>query len=82
MLEKEMRLELENNNVNDNPFDVMLHHSMEMTRDLLFACHRLKNPEIPEGFCTNLEALEKRMDIITEEFNKITKYVRRNSCHV
>lgn len=71
MTEKEMQLELEGNEVKDNPFDVMLHHSMEITRDLLFACHRLKNPEIPEGICTNLERLEERMDKITEEFNKL-----------
>ena len=71
MTEKEMQLELEENEVKDNPFDVMLHHSMEITRDLLFACHRLKNPEIPEGICTNLERLEERMDKITEEFNKL-----------
>lgn len=71
MTEKEMRLELKENEVKDNPFDAMLHHSMEMTRDLLFACHRLKNPEIPEGICTNLEKLEKLMDKITEEFDKL-----------
>jgi len=71
MLEKEMRLELEDNDVNDNPFDVMLHHSLEMTRELLFACCRLKNSEIPEGICINLETLKKRMDIITKEFNKL-----------
>lgn len=71
MTEKEMQLELEGNEVKDNPFDVMLHHSMEITRDLLFACHRLKNLEIPEGICTNLERLEERMDKITEEFNKL-----------
>lgn len=71
MTENEMRLELEENEVKDNPFDAMLHHSMEMTRDLLFACHRLKNPEIPEGICTNLEKLEKLMDKITGEFDKL-----------
>lgn len=71
MTEKEMSLELAEHNVKDNPFDAMLYHSMEMTRDLLFACHRLKNPEIPEGICTNLERLEKYMDKIVEEFNKL-----------
>ena len=71
MTEKEMSLELAEHNLNDNPFDAMLYHSMEMTRDLLFACHRLKNPEMPEGICTNLERLEKYMDKIVEEFNKL-----------
>lgn len=71
MTEKEMRFELSENDVKDNPFDVMLHYSLEMTRDLLFACHRLKNPEIPEGICTNQERLEKYMDRIIEEFNKL-----------
>lgn len=71
MTEKEMYLELAENNVQDNPFDVMLHHSLEITRDLLFACHRLKNHQIPEGICTNLEVLGKRMEKINNEFNKL-----------
>lgn len=71
MTEKEMYLELKENKVEDNPFDAMLHHSMEITRDLLFACHRLKNPEIPEGIYTNLERLEIWIDRIKEEFNKL-----------
>lgn len=71
MTDKEMRLELKENGVKDNPFDVMLHHSLELTRDLLFACHRLKNPEIPEQICTNNDKLNSCMDKITEEFSKL-----------
>lgn len=71
MTDREMHLELKENEVQDNPFDVMLHHSMELTRDLLFACHRLKNPEIPEQICTNEERLESYMDKIREEFSKL-----------
>lgn len=71
MTEKEMRLELKENKVKDNPFDVMLHHSMEMTRDLLFACHRLKNQEVSEEMCTNMERLQNLTDRITEQFDKL-----------
>ena len=35
MTDRDMYLELKQNEVKDNPFDVMLHHSMELTRDLL-----------------------------------------------
>lgn len=71
MTDRDMYLELKENEVKDNPFDVMLHHSMELTRDLLFACHRLKNPEIPEQICTNEKRLESCMDKIREEFSKL-----------
>lgn len=71
MTDRDMYLELKENKVKDNPFDVMLHHSIELTRDLLFACHRLKNPEIPKQFCTNEERLESCMNKIREEFSKL-----------
>lgn len=71
MTDRDMYLELKQNEVKDNPFDVMLHHSMELTRDLLFACHRLKNPEIPEQICINEKRLESYMDKIREEFSKL-----------
>lgn len=71
MTNKEMQIELKENDVMDNPFDVMLHHAMEMTRDLLFACHRLRDPEVPEAVCTNTERLESYMDKIKEEFSKL-----------
>lgn len=71
MTDKEMRLELKENEVKDNPFDVMLYHSLELTRDILFASHRLKNPELPEQFYTSKEQLKYYMDKITEEFSKL-----------
>lgn len=71
MTELEMGLELKREDVVDNPFDVMLHHSLELTRDLLFACHRLKNPNIPDGICTNLNRIDKRVDHIKSEFQKL-----------
>ena len=71
MKDRDMYLELKENEVKDNPFDVMLHYSIELTRDLLFACHRLKNPEIPEQICTNEKKLESYMDKIREEFSKL-----------
>lgn len=71
MTNKEITLELKENKVDDNPFDVMLHFSIEITRDLLFACQRLKNPEVPEHVCTNLDRLESYMNKITREFEKL-----------
>ena len=71
MTDRDMYLELKENEVEDNPFDVMLHHSIELTRDLLFACHRLKNPEIPEQICINEEKLESYMNKIRDEFSKL-----------
>ena len=71
MTDRDMYLELKENEVKDNPFDAMLYHSIELTRDLLFACHRLKNPEIPKQICTNEERLESYMDKIKEEFSKL-----------
>ena len=72
MTDRDMYLELKENEVEDNPFDAMLYHSMELTRDLLFACHRLKNSDIiPEEICTNEERLESYMDKIREEFSKL-----------
>lgn len=71
MTEKEMRLELEENSVQDNPFDVMLHFSMDLTRELLFACHRMKNSEIAKCVQTNPEILKKKFDMIMNEFGKL-----------
>lgn len=71
MKDKDMSLELKENNINDNPFDVMLYHSLELTRDLLFACHRLKNQDIPEQIQPNVDNLYSHIDKITEEFSKL-----------
>ena len=71
MTDRDMHLELKENKVEDNPFDVILHHSIELTRELLFACHRLKNPEIPEHICINEESLGSHIDNIREEFSKL-----------
>ena len=71
MTDRDMYLELKENEVEDNPFDVMLHHSIELTRDLLFSCHRLKNPKIPEQICINEEKLESYMNKIRDEFSKL-----------
>lgn len=71
MTENEIRKELVDNNVEDNPFDVMLYHSIEITRDLLFAIHRLKVNSIPKSIITNPERLQKRMDMLLKEFNSL-----------
>lgn len=72
MTNENMKSELEKHDIVDNPFDVMLYHAMEMTRDLLFACHRLKDARIPEQFCINEEKLENYMDKIMYEFSKLS----------
>lgn len=71
MTDRDMYLELKENGVKDNPFDAMLYHSIELTRYLLFACHRLKNPDILEQIRTNDERLESHMGKIREEFSKL-----------
>ena len=71
MTDAKMRLELKENRVEDNPFDVMLYHSLELTRELLFACHRLRNPEVSEELCINKNKINSYMDNIKEEFSKL-----------
>lgn len=66
-----MHMELKEKEIKDNPFDVMLHHSLELTRSLLFACHRLKNPEVPQTICTSKEEIEGYTSKIQEEFSKL-----------
>lgn len=71
MTDKEMKLELELHDVKDNPFDVMLHHSLELTRELLYACRRMRNLDVPEQIRTNKERLEFCMNRIEGEFSKL-----------
>lgn len=71
MNKNEMKAELNNNNVIDNPFDVMLYHSLELTRELMFACRRLRNPEIPEIICTNKDKINNRVENIMCEYSKL-----------
>lgn len=70
-LELKMQEELKENNVVDNPLDIMLYFSLELARDLLFASHRIKNSTIPQQLRTKLENLEFNMNKIKEEFSKI-----------
>ena len=73
MTDEEMRLELKELNVKDNPFDAMLHHSLELTRDLLFACIRFRNSKIPEGFWLREDIIDFFVGNIKDEFSKLSK---------
>lgn len=72
MTDKEMHLELKKNEVLDNPFDTMLHHSIELTRELLFACHRFANPDVPESLHTNKEKIDFYAQKIKNQLNKLS----------
>lgn len=71
MKDDKMYTELKENGVIDNPFDVMMHHSLELTRGILFSCHRLKNPDVPEQVCINKEKIEAYTNKIQEELSKL-----------
>lgn len=66
-----MKNELNDNNVIDNPFDRMLYNSIELTRCLLFASHRLKNNEVLSTVVTNKDEINYYMNSIKEEFSKL-----------
>lgn len=70
MTENRIRQELMEHEINDNPFDVMLYHSLEMSRDLLFSRHRLRVPVMGE-FCVKLQNLDAHIDIIKAEYSKL-----------
>ena len=71
MTDRDMHLELKENKVKDNPFDEMMYNALELTRGLLFACHRLKNQEVPEQVCINNEMLDIYVNRIKEDFSKL-----------
>lgn len=71
MTDREMHDELAANDIHDNPFDDMLYHGLELTRDLLFACHRHRNKDVLEQFWTTKERLDSMYGHILEVFEKI-----------
>lgn len=71
MTENDIRNELKTHNVTDNPFDVMMYQAFELTRELLFACNRFKNLEVPEFLYMSKESLDSYMDKIKTEFSKL-----------
>lgn len=70
MKSKEISLELKENNVIDNPFDLLVYYTLQLSREMLFACKRFKHPEM-QAFCINEEGLEKHINRIKDEFEKI-----------
>lgn len=71
MTNEEIKKELEYYHVQDNPFDAMLYKSLELAREILFSCSRLRNPDIPEPVCISKERLENYINFITNEFNSL-----------
>ena len=71
MTENDIRNDLTTHNVTDNPFDVMMDMALELTRELLFACSRYKNPEVPDFLHTSEESLDSYVNKIKTEFSKL-----------
>ena len=71
MSESELKKEFERNNVEDNPFDVLLYQSLELTRGFLFAISRLKSGDVNERFCISEELINHRIDIIKKNYKAL-----------
>lgn len=66
---KEIGKDLNDNGIDDNPFDAMLFHSLELARDLLFACQRMRNDDYPKMLrYENYDSIDTRVDLIRKEF--------------
>lgn len=50
MIDKEMYLEMTKHRIVDNPFDVMVHYSVEIVRDLLFYVEDLGIQIFPRNY--------------------------------
>ena len=67
---KNMRVDLEKFEIEDNPFDYLLYKSLELSRALLFAGRRYKNGNV----CEAVDAYRKP-DALSNLINDITKYI-------
>ena len=67
---KNMRVDLEKFEIEDNPFDYLLYKSLELSRALLFAGRRYKNNNV----CEAVDAYRKP-DALSNLINDITKYI-------
>ncbi len=66
-----MTEELKSKGIIDNPFDLMLHFSLGMVRNILFACPRYGNPEM-EGMYANEQNLKEGVEKVVEQLNKLS----------
>ena len=83
-----IKSDLTENNVVDNPFDLMLYYSLELSRALLFASHRFRNNEIIDRLdayknptiITNLiEAINDQITIMSSVDKDTTTFCRETS---
>ncbi len=83
-----IKSDLTENNVVDNPFDLMLYYSLELSRALLFASHRFRNDEIIDRLdlyknptiITNLiEAIDDQITIMSNVDKDTTAFCRETS---
>ena len=63
--------ELRSAGVTDNPFDVIMATVIELTRGLMFACRRYRNPEISQDFCISKEEIMSCIADISSEYIKL-----------
>lgn len=69
---KEIGEDLNDNGIDDNPFDAMLFHSLELARELLFACERMRNDDYPDFLrCTDMTIVDSRIDLIKNELSTL-----------
>lgn len=71
MINEKIKLELEKYNIVDNPFDLLMYHSIELTQYLLFACSRMKNLTIPEEIQSSLDEFQSRISVIEDIFTML-----------
>lgn len=71
MTDLEIMLQLNDNGVTDNPFDLMVNWGIELLRDTLFGCQRIGNDNVPDSINTSEESLRIRFSKIMDEFNRI-----------
>ena len=67
----ELKKELEENKIIDNPFDVMLYHSLQLTLDILFASHRFRNNKWGVFEKTDSRDIDKQTEKMKTEINKL-----------
>lgn len=71
MTNEEIRKELKKYNIQDNPFDTMMHMAIELSRFILFSCVRLNNPNVPSQIQPGKELLDYYITNISETFDSL-----------
>ena len=73
MTDKEMRMELVENKIDDNPFDVMMYLGLELARNFLFLTTRFRNKEIPKKLWFTENHFDIYIQKIREQYSKLEK---------